>query len=158
MTDLALRGSGYVNGVAMSHWEVSRDLFPDYKVHAITNGVHVAHLGVAAVPDALRPLAAGLAPRFALAALRDPHPLRRDLEGAPEAKRALVETVNRESNAGFDLNVLTLGFARRATAYKRAALIVSDLERLRRISAERGRLQLVFAGKAHPRRRRRARS
>ena len=49
-----------------------------------------------------------------------------------------------------DTNVLTLGFARRATAYKRAALIFSDLDRLRDIN-KRGRLQFVFAGKAHPR-------
>jgi starch phosphorylase len=46
--------------------------------------------------------------------------------------------------------VLTLGFARRATAYKRADLIVSDPDRLRAVAALAGRLQIVFAGKAHP--------
>ena len=46
--------------------------------------------------------------------------------------------------------MLTIGFARRATAYKRAPLIFLDLDRLREIN-RRGRLQLVFAGKAHPR-------
>jgi starch phosphorylase len=58
--------------------------------------------------------------------------------------------VNRETNAGLDRDVLTLGFARRATAYKRALLIFNDLERLRRMAQEVGPLQLVFAGKAHP--------
>src|SRR5205814_856588 len=40
MTYLALRFSGYVNGVAMRHGEVSRGMFPAYDISAITNGVH----------------------------------------------------------------------------------------------------------------------
>ena len=43
-----------------------------------------------------------------------------------------------------------LGFARRATGYKRADLILSDRDRLRRISKSVGPFQIVFAGKAHP--------
>jgi starch phosphorylase len=43
-----------------------------------------------------------------------------------------------------------MGFARRATAYKRATLLFSDLERLKKVR-KRGNLQLIFAGKAHPR-------
>ena len=54
------------------------------------------------------------------------------------------------TNAGFDVDVLTLGFARRAATYKRADLVFHDLERLRRIAGQHGGLQLVFAGKAHP--------
>ena len=68
-----------------------------------------------------------------------------------EAKRTLVEHVNRESNAGFDREVLTIGFARRFAAYKRAGLIFQDLERLKKIAREAGPIQIVFAGKAHPR-------
>ena len=74
MTDLALRGSGYVNGVAMSHGEVSRDMFPDYKIHAITNGVHVrtwASPPFQALFDRWLP---DWRARLAVAALRDPHP------------------------------------------------------------------------------------
>ena len=41
MTRLALNLSGYVNGVAKRHAEISQKLFPGYRVHAITNGVHV---------------------------------------------------------------------------------------------------------------------
>ncbi|MFI5316332.1 MAG: alpha-glucan family phosphorylase, partial [Myxococcota bacterium] len=67
-----------------------------------------------------------------------------------EGKHALVDYVNRETNAGFDVDFFTLGFARRAAAYKRANLVFRDLERLRKLSAERGPIQLVFAGKAHP--------
>jgi starch phosphorylase len=46
---------------------------------------------------------------------------------------------------------LTIGFARRATPYKRADLIFTDLDRLRQIARRVGPLQIVFAGKAHPR-------
>jgi len=150
MTDLALRGSGWVNGVAMSHWEVSRDLFPDYKVHAITNGVHVrtwASPPMQALFDTWLPdwRRDSLSLRYAIRI-----PCHEIWAAHLEAKRQLVDFVNRESNAGFDVNALTLGFARRATAYKRATLVFHDLERLRKIAAERGKLQIVLAGKAHP--------
>jgi starch phosphorylase len=67
-----------------------------------------------------------------------------------EAKKALLHYVNRETNAGMDVDVLTIGFARRATAYKRWELIFTDLERLKKIAKQAGNLQLVFSGKAHP--------
>lgn len=45
----------------------------------------------------------------------------------------------------------TLGFGRRATPYKRASLLLRDTERLTRIAREVGPLQIIYAGKAHPR-------
>jgi starch phosphorylase len=50
-----------------------------------------------------------------------------------------------------DVDVLTMGFARRATTYKRGDLLFSDIERLRSISARAGSFQVIYAGKAHPR-------
>ncbi|MEM2112445.1 MAG: alpha-glucan family phosphorylase, partial [Candidatus Bathyarchaeia archaeon] len=44
---------------------------------------------------------------------------------------------------------LTMGFARRATEYKRHTFVFSDVERLRKVN-RKGRIQLIFAGKAHP--------
>ncbi|MCS7014706.1 MAG: alpha-glucan family phosphorylase, partial [Gemmatales bacterium] len=49
-----------------------------------------------------------------------------------------------------DNDVLTLGFARRATAYKRADLLLTDLERLRHIAQNVGPFQVIYSGKAHP--------
>ena len=40
MTFLALRFARYINGVAMRHGEISHDMYPNYSIHAITNGVH----------------------------------------------------------------------------------------------------------------------
>jgi starch phosphorylase len=68
-----------------------------------------------------------------------------------DAKRALVEHVHRHTGSRFAEHVLTIGFARRATAYKRATLLFHDLDRLRALAAQVGPLQLVYAGKAHPR-------
>lgn len=60
-----------------------------------------------------------------------------------------VQTI--ASGVLIDPNVLTIGFARRFATYKRAALILSDVERLLRIVNNPGRpVQILFAGKAHP--------
>ena len=65
-----------------------------------------------------------------------------------EAKKQLIDHVNRETQAGMNYDTLTIGFARRATAYKRADLLFTDMDRLARIGE--GRLQIIYAGKAHP--------
>jgi len=151
MTDLALRSAGFVNGVAMRHGEVSRDMFPGYPVHSITNGVHPATWAAPAMQD----LFDRHVPRWR----EDPLTLRYAV-GVPSAeiarahdvaKRALVERVQQEApSAGFRPGALTLGFARRSTAYKRATLAFRDPERLAAIAERAGPFQLVFAGKAHP--------
>jgi starch phosphorylase len=151
LTQLALRGSRYVNGVAMKHGEVSHSMFPGYPIHSITNGVHSVTWAVpsfqklfdAHLPDWRRDQ---LSLRYAVSI-----PISDIWTAHVEAKRTLVEHVNRESNAGFDRDVLTIGFARRFAAYKRAGLIFQDLDRLKRIVRAAGPIQIVFAGKAHPR-------
>jgi len=150
MTGLALRCSRYINGVAMKHGEVSQSMFPGYPVHSITNGVHAATWTA--------PPFKTLFDRHLPDWRRDPLTLRYavGITGSEiwaahfEAKRRLVEFINHETNEGFDVNVLTIGFARRAAAYKRSTLLFHDLERLKAIAGRVGRLQLVFGGKAHP--------
>ncbi|MFX0061611.1 MAG: alpha-glucan family phosphorylase [Candidatus Hermodarchaeota archaeon] len=62
-----------------------------------------------------------------------------------EPEKALI------SGAMLDPNVLTIGFARRFTTYKRSTLIFSDYERIKRIITDPYRpVQIIFAGKAHP--------
>lgn len=149
MTYLALTFSHYINGVAMRHGEVSRQMFGGFDIDAITNGVH-------AVTWVSPPFAA-LFDRRIPGWRRDNFSLRYSLGFPPHeiwdahvaAKLRLLDRVNRTQPHPFDPGILTIGFARRATAYKRADLIVSDLNRLRSVAAHGG-LQLVFAGKAHP--------
>lgn len=150
MTDLALHNAQFINGVAMKHGEVSRGMFPGYPIHCITNGVHPTTWTT--------PSLQALYDRYLPGWRRDAFLLRYAIsipcaavwEAHREAKRALITYVNREANAGFNREVLTLGFARRATSYKRALLIFNDLDRLRVLAKEVGPLQLIFAGKAHP--------
>ena len=150
MTQLALRGSRYINGVAMKHGDVSHSMFPGYPIHSITNGVHAVtwtappfqKLFDTHLRDWRRDQ---LSLRYAVSI-----PLEDIWAAHVEAKRTFVEHVNRESNAGFDRDALTIGFARRFAAYKRAGLIFQDLDRLKQIVREVGPIQIVFAGKAHP--------
>jgi starch phosphorylase len=67
-----------------------------------------------------------------------------------ETKQRLIDTVNGITSAGFEPDVFTIGFARRAAEYKRADLLFWDVDRLIDIASRGGALQLVYAGKAHP--------
>jgi len=68
-----------------------------------------------------------------------------------QCKKQFIGWVNRETGAGMDETILTIGFARRAATYKRADLLFRDMERLKRISNEVGKIQIIYGGKAHPR-------
>jgi starch phosphorylase len=150
MTRVALTLSHYVNGVSKRHGEVSHSMFPNYPVGSITNGVHSSTWtapAFAALYDQYMPgwqkdsFSLRYAIKIPLDAVRAAH---------QESKQRLVTEVNARSPAGLDGHVFTLGFARRATAYKRPDLLFHDAERLRGLAREHGGLQLVFAGKAHP--------
>ncbi|MBI1786461.1 MAG: alpha-glucan family phosphorylase [Acidobacteria bacterium] len=150
MTFLALRCSHYVNGVAMHHGEVSRGMFPRYPINAITNGVHALTWTCPAFRDLFDRHIAGwrrdnLYLRYAVSLALD------EIRAAHQAaKQALLDRIRRLSGVELSDSVLTLGFARRAAAYKRATLLFSDPERLRRIVHQVGPLQVVYGGKAHP--------
>ncbi|SNZ14315.1 alpha-glucan family phosphorylase [Hydrogenobacter hydrogenophilus] len=65
-------------------------------------------------------------------------------------KNELINYINKNTDAGFSDDVLTIGIARRITAYKRNNLILKDIDRLIYIAEHFGDVQIVFAGKAHP--------
>ncbi len=69
---------------------------------------------------------------------------------SPASKHELFEAVRKKTGLSLDPEAFTIGFARRATGYKRADLILSDLDRLRQIAKSAGKFQIVYAGKAHP--------
>ena len=181
MTILALRLSRHANGVSKLHGEVTRSLWKDVwagvPVHEvpitnITNGVHTKtwmapefaalyrkHLGtweehltepefwrgVFDIPDAqLWDTHQRLKLRL-IEFVRDRERRRRERMGeSPES----IRRVNRI----LDPEILTVGFARRFATYKRATLLFSDKERLKRLLNDATRpVQFIFAGKAHPR-------
>ena len=151
MTRLALRFTRYVNGVALRHQQVSQAMFPDASISAVTNGVHAATWTA--------PAFRALFDRHIPSWRRDNQYLRSVVDVSldeiaaahAEAKEALLDAVARRAGVRLDPAAFTLAFARRATAYKRADLIFRDIDRLRTIARTRGPMQLVFAGKAHPR-------
>jgi starch phosphorylase len=151
LTYLALSLSQYVNGVARRHGEVSRLMFAGYKIHAITNGVHAGRWVSPPMGELLdKHIPEWREDNFSLrSALMIP---REEIWGAHmEAKRAFIDDVNDRAGADLVADALTLGFARRATAYKRGGLLISDLAQLKSIAKNVGALQIVYAGKAHPR-------
>jgi starch phosphorylase len=149
MTMLALNLSKYINGVAKKHGEVSQHMFPGYTIHAITNGVHTFTWTCEDMAKLFDKYIPGWANEPELFVRSGNIPDLELWEAHREAKRKLLDHVNRTTGAEMDLNVLTLGFARRTTAYKRPHLLFHDIDRLLKI-AEKGKLQIIYAGKAHP--------
>jgi starch phosphorylase len=179
LTVLAIRLSSSVNGVSKLHGQVSSAMWrhlwpgaPDAPVSAITNGVHTETW----VGPEMRALYTQHIDRAWEEHLLEPETWNR-VAGVPDAelwaahrsqKERLVRFVRervrmqsaRHGLAPDDLRgverlldprALTIGFARRFATYKRAVLVLSDLERLRAFLSDPERpVQFVFAGKAHP--------
>ncbi len=149
LTLLGMNLSKYINGVAKKHGEVSKGMFPGYKIQAITNGVHSFTWTCNSMARLYDKYLPGWANEPDLFVRVDKIP-DEDLWAAHmEAKRTLIDYVNALTGADMNCDTLTIGFARRATAYKRANLLFADIGRLRRIA--KNKIQIIYAGKAHPR-------
>jgi glycogen phosphorylase len=150
MTYIALRLSRFVNGVAMQHGKVSRAMFPDYDIAAITNGVHA---GTWTAP-AMQALFDKHMPRWR----EDNMHLRYAIDIPQDAiadahadgKRLLLAEVEKRTSLKLREDIFTIGFARRVATYKRGDLLFADPERLARIAQNAGAMQVLYAGKAHP--------
>ncbi|ABQ47587.1 alpha-glucan phosphorylase [Thermotoga petrophila RKU-1] len=177
MTYLALRTSSFINGVSKLHADVSRRMFKnvwkgvpveEIPIEGITNGVHMGTwinremrklfdrylgrvwrehtdlegiwYGVDRIPDEELWEAHLNAKKRFIDYIRESIKRRNERLGINEPLPEISE------------NVLIIGFARRFATYKRAVLLFSDLERLKRIvnNSERP-VYIVYAGKAHPR-------
>ncbi|HVP78901.1 MAG TPA: alpha-glucan family phosphorylase, partial [Thermodesulfobacteriota bacterium] len=150
MTYLALNLSHYVNGVAKKHGDISRLMFAEYTIDAITNGVHAVTWTAGAFQKLYDCHIPGwrqdtFSLRYALSI-----PKQEIWNAHAETKRGLIEYINRETNIGMHEDVLTIGYARRAATYKRADLLFADIGRLKSILSKAGPFQVVYAGKAHP--------
>jgi glycogen phosphorylase len=147
---VALRFSRFVNGVAMQHGKVSRQMFPDYTIDAITNGVHAGTWTAPSVQTVFdkhlpRWRQDNVTLRYAIDI-----PENEIVEAHSASKHVLIETVRAVTGIEMRPEVFTIGFARRAATYKRADLLFTDPERLLRAAEKHGGLQIVYAGKAHP--------
>jgi starch phosphorylase len=181
MTVLALKLSRHANGVSALHGTVSRrmwhPLYPqktetEVPIGHITNGVHLLswvapqmqllferHLG----PDWARRQRepqtwdtiktvedAELWETQQVLKARLINFVRMRLVAQARRRGESEEAVEVARHA-LDLNALTIGFARRFATYKRAGLVLRDVERMAEILGAADRpIQIVFAGKAHP--------
>jgi glycogen phosphorylase len=150
MTLLGFNMSTSINGVAKRHGEVSQQMFPAHTIDSITNGVH----SILWTCDSF----ATLYDRYIPGWRTDPFTLRYAIsisnqeiwEAHAQAKTDLLEEVRRRTQQRLRLDAFTIGFARRATLYKRADLVLSAFRELIDTAKNAGALQIIFAGKAHP--------
>ncbi len=151
MTLLALNISRYVNGVAKKHGEISREMFAGYPIDSITNGVH----SLTWTSKPFKELYDEYIPGWPT----DPFSLRnavsipkeRIWKAHADAKSSLVAEINRRTHEHLSTEAFTIGFARRATRYKRADLLFNDPQQLIEAADSIGPIQVLLAGKAHPR-------
>ncbi|MEW6068736.1 MAG: alpha-glucan family phosphorylase [Nitrospirota bacterium] len=148
MTRLGFNLSEFINGVAKKHGEVSRNMFPGYEISAITNGVHTYTWTCDSFKKLYDEYLPGWANEPELFVRVGRIPNEEVWNAHMEAKKILLNYVRENTGVEMSPDILTIGFARRATAYKRAHLLFSDIERLERIGA--GKIQIIYAGKAHP--------
>src|SRR5215207_6855508 len=180
VTQFALRTSRAANGVSRRHGEVAREMWhamwadkdvEDVPITHVTNGVYIPtwlgkpiwqlldrHLGEDWLDRATDP---------ATWAAVDDIPAQQLWAVRTEQRAELIEYVRHravvdrlardepapyaEAAAAFDPEVLTVGFARRLATYKRLNLLLQDVERAMRIVAGDRPVQVLLAGKAHPR-------
>jgi len=148
MTFLGMELSRYRNGVAKKHGEISRAMFPQYEVDSITNGIHLGFW----VSEPFRQIFDKKWPNWK----SQPSILQNAIElddldifdAHIENKFNLISYQKGHSWNLLDEELITIGFARRFATYKRATLLFKDVDRLGKIC--KGRIQFIFAGKAHP--------
>jgi len=148
MSTLALNLSDFHNAVAKKHGEVSRGMFPGYEISSITNGVHSKSWTHSHWQDVYNRYIPGWTLEPELFVRVDNVPDDLVWQTHQTCKRELLDIVKQRTGVGMSPDILTLGFARRATPYKRADLLFRDIERLLEVGS--GKLQVVYAGKAHP--------
>jgi starch phosphorylase len=148
MTLLGLNLSNFVNGVAKKHGEVSQNMFPGYEINAITNGVHSYTWTSESFKKIFDKYLPGWANEPEIFVRIGIIPDKEIWKAHKDAKKKLINYVNSATDSDMDYDTLTIGFARRATAYKRADLLFTELKRLERIGT--GKIQIIYAGKAHP--------
>ena len=181
MTALVMRLSAHVNGVSREHGRVSREMWQhlwpglpaeQVPIRSVTNGIH-APTWIS--PELNQLYGKYLSPDWAQKC--DDSAVWQRVQDIPDQelwavrqamKRKLMGFIRERARTGWmqghlqpsqvitrgtflDPEALTIGFARRFATYKRATLLFSDLERLKRLLQDRWRpVQLIFAGKAHP--------
>ncbi|MGM0439223.1 MAG: alpha-glucan family phosphorylase [Patescibacteria group bacterium] len=150
MSHLAAYFSSYINGVSRKHKEVSEEILPNYDIASVTNGVHsqtwtsseFKTLFDKHIPN-WRSCSLSLRNAFNI-------PLEEIWKTHQKSKERLINYIKKNNNKELSKDIFTIGFARRFASYKRPTLLFKNIEKLLEIHENVGRLQIVYAGKAHP--------
>lgn len=134
MTIAGLRMAFLSNGVSELHTATAQKMWQHVydrsEIISITNGVH--------------------SPSWQDSEITKAYQRETDLWSAHQAaKKRLLAYIKEKTNQDLALNILTIGFARRAAPYKRGELIFRNADAIDSLLRE-NKLQLVFSGKAHP--------
>jgi len=147
-TKLAMSFSSHINAVSEKHAEVTREMFPDFTIYGITNGVHAASWANKYLTKILDEKIKGW--KEDSTKLNQVFKIKNELiwDSHIKAKSDMINFINKNNITGAKLkkDVLTIGFARRFIAYKDAELIFQNIDNLKKLGKK---VQFVFAGKSH---------
>ncbi len=149
MAKLAIYFSGFVNGVSKKHAQVSREIFSEPRIKAITNGVHLDFWCSNPFKKIYDQYFPGWKTNNEL--LTEKILPEKELWFAhQEAKKQLLTRVLKLSGEFLSVDNFTIVAARRFAPYKRLDLILNDFNHLLKIQKNNGPIQIIYAGKAHP--------
>lgn len=150
MTNIGMRFSSHINGVAKKHEEVSRKMFPDYHIESITNGVHSLFWTCEPMRKLYdKYLGNWREDSFNLRYIMSV-PKEEILKAHQKSKEKLIKFVNKKFNAHMDVDTFTIGFARRFASYKRGDMLFYNKNKLIEIAKKYKGIQIIYSGKAHP--------
>lgn len=151
MTKLAMKFSGTVNAVSRKHMDVTKSMFPESEVLAITNGVHAARWVASPFARLFDTYIPGWRARSEQLRQATCIPVEDIQQAHKEARESLLHMLQERYGMPFGGSGIVIGFARRSTEYKRPLLLFRDLNRLKHIAELFGPINILFSGKAHPR-------
>lgn len=151
LTRVGLYFSGYSNAVSKCHQAVTQKIFPEYKINWITNGVDSARWTASEFKKLYDKYLPGWRENSHLLSKANRIPIIKLWSAHQEAKKRLISRINKLApQPCLKEDVFTIGFVRRFVPYKRPGFLFKDIARLLEAQEKAGKIQIIYAGKAHP--------
>jgi len=147
--DLAMFFSGYINGVSKAHQKFLNDVYPEYNIKVITNGVNSIFWTAPEFKKIYDKYIPGWENNARKLKEVTEVSAKEIWQAHQAAKARLIKYINKEGNVSWRENIFTICFARRFTQYKQPLLLFADIDRLQEILENGGGAQIVLSGKAH---------
>jgi starch phosphorylase len=151
LSKLASKYCGVTNAVSLKHKFVSERVVGHNSIAYVTNGVYHRRWIQGELKKVFDARTPGWEESPSLLAGAVNIPSEEIARAHTAAKQILLAALERRTGLAFSADAFTICVAKRITGYKRNGLILSDTERLRRIAGDEGAIQIVMAGRTHPR-------